>query len=140
MCVRVQVTELHEQTKTNNARLDECELETHLFHKEWRHAQDQDQALCRDLELATMLAACFVSSSEHVINNLSLEEQQGFVGLYADCNEAEQQGAMANMQVVEMKMFRINIDQEAEQQAAALANDGSRAPSPPFGPVVLPPS
>eukprot|EP01052_Picozoa_sp_SAG31_P038322 SAG31_NODE_5097_length_2746_cov_4.760106_3_plen_547_part_01 len=82
----------------------------------------------------------FFEGCQHVISDVSPEEQQGFEGLYADCNEAEQQGAMANMQAVEVKMFRVNIDQEAEQQAAALANDGSRAPSPPFGPVVLPPS
>eukprot|EP01051_Picozoa_sp_SAG22_P012604 SAG22_NODE_1326_length_4733_cov_7.209754_6_plen_537_part_00 len=74
-----------------------------------------------------------------MINDLSPAEQQEFAALYTDCNEAEQQSAMANLQPVDVKMFRITINQEAEQQAA-MANSGPAAPSPPFGPVVLPPS
>eukprot|EP01051_Picozoa_sp_SAG22_P001635 SAG22_NODE_66_length_22936_cov_626.714279_20_plen_1767_part_00 len=81
----------------------------------------------------------FYDGCQDMVNDLTPAEQQEFAGLYADCNEVEQQSAMANMHPVDVKMFRITIDQEAEQQAA-MANGGSAGPSPPFGPVVLPPS
>eukprot|EP01051_Picozoa_sp_SAG22_P005929 SAG22_NODE_370_length_11576_cov_83.771456_4_plen_2189_part_00 len=81
----------------------------------------------------------FFEGCQDMVNDLTPAEQQEFAGLYADCNEVEQQSAMANLQPVDVKMFRITIDQEAEQQAA-MANEESGAPSPPFGPVVLPPS
>eukprot|EP01052_Picozoa_sp_SAG31_P024531 SAG31_NODE_2093_length_6459_cov_3.398585_3_plen_494_part_00 len=81
----------------------------------------------------------FYNGCQDMVSGLTPAEQQEFAGLYSDCNEVEQQSAMANMQPVEVKMFRITIDQEAEQQAA-MANGGSAEPSPPFGPVVLPPS
>ena len=74
-----------------------------------------------------------------MISALTPGVQHDFAGLYAKCNEVEQQTAMATMQPVEVKMYRVVIDQEAEQQAAT-ANAGSEGPPPPpFGPVILPP-
>eukprot|EP01051_Picozoa_sp_SAG22_P004372 SAG22_NODE_232_length_14402_cov_58.042159_2_plen_579_part_00 len=80
----------------------------------------------------------FFEGCQGMINDLNPAEQQEMAGLYADCSEVQQQSAMANLQPVDVKMFRITINQEVEQQAA-MANSGSTAPSPPFGPVVLPP-
>eukprot|EP01051_Picozoa_sp_SAG22_P015728 SAG22_NODE_2099_length_3016_cov_3.513198_1_plen_818_part_00 len=75
-----------------------------------------------------------------LMQGLSAEELTDWTSFYAVCSEVEQSAAeMGALQPVNVKMFRIIIDQEAEQQAA-MANDGSGAPSPPFGPVVLPPS
>eukprot|EP01051_Picozoa_sp_SAG22_P010674 SAG22_NODE_973_length_6217_cov_52.971723_3_plen_1437_part_00 len=170
------VADLQNQAKTNSARLDQCEADTHPFIKEMQRRRMQDEeTLCRGSGLSAMFAACCPSSGgngghrrflqgqgcdvlpdtcpvacaplfieffegcQDMVSDLTQEEQQEFAGLYADCNEAEQQGAMANLQPVDVKMFRITIDQEAEQQAA-MANSGSSGPSPPFGPVVLPPS
>eukprot|EP01052_Picozoa_sp_SAG31_P015179 SAG31_NODE_968_length_10678_cov_4.493619_3_plen_625_part_00 len=172
----IKVTELQNQTETNSARLDQCEIDTHPFIKEMERRRMQDEeTLCRGSGLSAMFAACcptsggngghrrflqsqgcdvlpntcpsdcaplfiaFFEGCQIMINDLSPAEQQEFAALYTDCNEVEQQSAMANLQPVDVKMFRITINQEAEQQAA-MANSGSSAPSPPFGPVVLPPS
>jgi hypothetical protein len=76
-----------------------------------------------------------------LMRGLSAEELADWTSFYAVCSEVEQSAAeMGALQPVNIKMFRIIIiDQEAEHQAA-MANDGSGAPSPPFGPVVLPPT
>ena len=65
-----------------------------------------------------------------MISALTPGVQHDFAGLYAKCNEVEQQTAMATMQPVEVKMYQVVIDQEAERQPA-MANTGSGGPPPP---------
>ena len=91
---------------------------------------------------STACAALFVeyfAECQDMINALAPSDQQAFAALNANCNEVNQQTALATMQPVEVKMYRVIIDAEAAQQAA-MANGGSRGPAPPFGPVILPPN
>eukprot|EP01051_Picozoa_sp_SAG22_P006915 SAG22_NODE_468_length_10147_cov_77.238654_9_plen_970_part_00 len=81
----------------------------------------------------------FYEGCQDMVGDLTAEERQQFAGLYADCNEmAQQQAAVADGAKPALMFHMVVIDQEAEQQAA-MANSGS-GPSPPFGPVVLPPA
>ena len=97
---------------------------------------------------ATCTATCalhfigFFEGCQDMINALSPGDQRAFVGLFARCNEREQQDALTTMQPVEVRMYRVIIDAEAAQQAAMANSGGSSgggSPSPPFGPVILPP-
>ena len=64
----------------------------------------------------------------------------GGEGFFASCREVEAQVAMNRMQPVEVKMYRVNINSEAAQQAA-MANGGStHGGGLTFGPVVLAPT
>eukprot|EP01051_Picozoa_sp_SAG22_P003871 SAG22_NODE_196_length_15552_cov_971.604543_3_plen_537_part_00 len=81
----------------------------------------------------------FYEGCQDMISDLTADERQEFAGFYADCNEmAQQQAAVADGAKPALVFHMVVIDQEAEQQAA-MANSGS-GPSPPFGPVILPPT
>eukprot|EP01051_Picozoa_sp_SAG22_P013805 SAG22_NODE_1591_length_4047_cov_653.834093_4_plen_212_part_01 len=59
----IKVTELQNQTETNSARLDQCEIDTHPFIKEVERRRMQDEeTLCRGSGLSAMFAACCPSS------------------------------------------------------------------------------
>ena len=98
---------------------------------------------------ATCSAGCAVlfiayfRGCQSTINALPGDSKLGFVSLYADCNEVEQNRAAVTAGARPVVMFRVFVvNQEAAEQTA-MANAGSGASPPPpggFGPVILPPT
>eukprot|EP01052_Picozoa_sp_SAG31_P002201 SAG31_NODE_75_length_27561_cov_28.859333_5_plen_1170_part_00 len=84
----------------------------------------------------------FFEGCEDMISDLTPTEQQAFAGLYADCTEmAQQQAAISDGAKPALMFHMVVIDQEAEQQQAAMFDPGSGlGPASPLGPVVLPPA
>eukprot|EP01052_Picozoa_sp_SAG31_P005481 SAG31_NODE_241_length_19364_cov_17.168544_14_plen_846_part_01 len=83
----------------------------------------------------------FFQDCRETINSLTPAEQQEFAGFYADCTEmAQQQAAISDGAKPALMFHMVVIDQEAEQQEAALLDPSSAlGPPPTLGPVQLPP-
>eukprot|EP01052_Picozoa_sp_SAG31_P066431 SAG31_NODE_25231_length_465_cov_1.270492_1_plen_155_part_11 len=84
----------------------------------------------------------FFEGCQDMIGELTPTEQHAFAGFHAGCAEtAQQQAAISDGAKPALMFHMVVIDQEAEQQQAAMSAPGSGlGQSPPLGPVVLPPA
>eukprot|EP01050_Picozoa_sp_SAG11_P011744 SAG11_NODE_1266_length_5342_cov_4.156369_3_plen_663_part_00 len=134
----ITVTDLQNQAKTNSARLDQCEADTHPFIQEMNRRRIQEDTLCRGSGLTAMFQACCPSGSAgngHRILQLSegcdaLPETCSatcaplFIEYFEGC-----QGMLDDLAPDQRQMFVgfYSGCQEVEQAAAAMLQDARPA-------------
>ena len=87
------------------------------------------------------LFVAYFDACQAIIVVLAPSDRQGLQGLYESCTERVQQEAAVLAGATTAMIFHIVVlDPEAAQQAAMASGGLGSTPSPPLGPVILPPS
>eukprot|EP01051_Picozoa_sp_SAG22_P005580 SAG22_NODE_336_length_12071_cov_10.875125_1_plen_737_part_00 len=135
----ITVTDLQNQAKTNSARLDQCEADTHPFIQETNRRRIQEDTLCRGSGLTAMFQACCPSGSSAGNGHRILQLTEGCDALPGTCSASCAplfieyfegcQGMLDDLAPHQRQMFVgfYGGCQEVEQAAAAMLQDARPA-------------